>query len=134
MISVARAVRRNPPRSSAARGVTATVSSHRPAANGKRTRRERVDANDGLSAGNPTERGGADRKRAQAWRDGDDERRQQHGHRRSDRQPPEAFHVKTKKRRADHESGQGHKTGEPQPSVTHPDPRLPRPRLAAASA
>jgi hypothetical protein len=34
---VARAVRRNPPRSSAARGVTATVSSHRPAANGKRT-------------------------------------------------------------------------------------------------
>ena len=36
-MSVARAVRRNPRRSSAARGVTATVSSHRPAANGKRT-------------------------------------------------------------------------------------------------
>src|SRR5947199_1270932 len=35
--SVARAVRRNPPRSSAARGVTATVSNHRPAANGSRT-------------------------------------------------------------------------------------------------
>ena len=34
---VARAVRRKPPRSSAARGVTATVSSHRPAANGKST-------------------------------------------------------------------------------------------------
>ena len=96
--------------------------------------RERVDANDGLSAGNPTERGGADREGAQAWRDGDDERRQQHRRRRGDRQAPEAFHVKTKKRRADHESGQGHKTGEPQPSVTHPDPRLPRPRPAAASA
>ena len=32
-MSVARAVRRKPPRSSAARGVTATVSSHSPAAN-----------------------------------------------------------------------------------------------------
>src|SRR5262249_45062958 len=36
LISVASAVRRKPPRSSTARGVTATVNSHRPAANGKR--------------------------------------------------------------------------------------------------
>ena len=36
VISVARAVRRKPRRSSAARGVTATVSSHSPAANGRR--------------------------------------------------------------------------------------------------
>src|SRR5262249_12241155 len=36
-ISVAIAVRRSPPRSSAARGVTATVNSQSPAANGKRT-------------------------------------------------------------------------------------------------
>ena len=133
-MSVARAVRRNPPRSSAARGVTATVSSHRPAANGKRTA-ESVSMR--MMASPPGAQLSAEvriEKRAQAWRDGDDERRQQHGHRRGDRQAPEAFHVKTKKRRADHESGQGHKTGEPQPSVTHPDPRLPRPRLAAASA
>src|SRR5262245_16849922 len=33
--NVAMAVRRNPPRSSAARGVSATVRSHKPAANGK---------------------------------------------------------------------------------------------------
>jgi hypothetical protein len=67
--------------------------------------RERVDANYLLSAGNPTERGSADRESAQAWRNGDDERREQHGHCRDDRQPPEAFHVNTKKRDADHESG-----------------------------
>src|SRR5262249_27087048 len=35
VIKVAIAVRRNPPRSSAARGVTATVNSHNPAANGR---------------------------------------------------------------------------------------------------
>ena len=70
---------------------------------------------------------------AQVWRDGDHEGRQQHGQRRSHRQAPETLDVKTKEGRADHESGERHKAGEPQPSVTHRDPRLPQMRLAGAS-
>ena len=106
-MSVARAVRRKPPRSSAARGVTATVSSHRPAANGRRTA-ESVSMR--MMASPPGTQLSADvriEKARRRWRDGDDERRQQHGDRRGDRQAPEAFDVDAQKRRADHERGQG---------------------------
>ena len=134
MTRVASAVRRSPRRSSPARGVTATVSSHSPAANGNRAA-ESVSMR--MMASPP----GAQLSAAlrienvvQDWRSRDDERHQQHGERRRDRQAPEAFDVQTKKRCADHESGQGPKNAEPQPNVTHPDPRLRQRPLPTPSA
>ena len=60
--------------------------------------RERVDANDGLSAGNPTERGGANREGAQAGETAMTSAASSMDTADSDRQAPEAFDVKTKRR------------------------------------
>ncbi len=99
VISVARAVRRKP--RSIERCARRDRDGEQPQSCRERQKggRKRVDPNDLFSAGNPTERGRADREVAQSWRERDHERGEHHGDRRSDCQSCAAVRHRRAERR-----------------------------------